>query len=163
MNKTGRPTSYKKEYNKQVIELCRLGATDKQIAKFFAVTEQTINNWKNNEPEFFESLKKGKTESDIAVTESLYKKATGYTYTIQKEVKCKRFDDENRAIEVVEVVELEQNAPPDITAIIFWLKNRRSGAWRDKQEVEKTSEIKHTVSASPELKELIEGLISDKS
>lgn len=30
----------------------------KELAQFFEVTETTINNWKNNYPDFFESIKK---------------------------------------------------------------------------------------------------------
>jgi len=44
--KEGRPTKYLSEYNEQVEKLCKLGATDKQLADFFNVTEKTINNWK---------------------------------------------------------------------------------------------------------------------
>ena len=135
MSKGGRPTKYNKEYNNQVVKLCRLGATDKQIADFFGVTEQTVNNWKTREPEFFESLKIGKLESDMEVANSLYKKATGYKYMIQKEVKLKCYDDQGRQVERFEIVDLIQEQPPDTTAMIFWLKNRDTKNWRDKQEV----------------------------
>ena len=56
----GRPTNYKKEYDEQAYKLCLLGATDKEMADFFNVKEQTINNWKKNHPSFFESIKRGK-------------------------------------------------------------------------------------------------------
>lgn len=32
----------------------------------------------------------------------------------------------------------------NITAIIFWLKNRQPQKWRDKQQVEMSGELKHT-------------------
>ena len=31
--KTGRPSSYRAEYAQQVVKLCRLGATDKELAR----------------------------------------------------------------------------------------------------------------------------------
>jgi hypothetical protein len=37
--------------------------------------------------------------------------------------------------------------PPDTTAAIFWLKNRKPGEWRDKQELEHTGSV--TIQASP--------------
>jgi hypothetical protein len=132
----GRPTKYKEEYNDQVIKLCRLGATDKEIADFFDVKEQTVNNWKKSEPSFFESLKKGKVISDTNISESLYKKALGYYYTEEKEVRIKDYNEEGKQIERVAVVELKKYVPADTTAQIFWLKNRRRDQWRDKQEHE---------------------------
>jgi hypothetical protein len=32
----------------------------------------------------------------------------------------------------------QEHVPPDVTAQIFWLKNRRRDEWRDKQEHEHT-------------------------
>jgi len=49
----GRPTKYKPEYDAQALKLCRLGATDEQLADFFNTTFQTINNWKKAHPSFF--------------------------------------------------------------------------------------------------------------
>ena len=71
----GRPTAYKKEYNEQVIGLCRLGATDKDLANFFGVAESTVHKWKKDFSEFSESIKEGKEQSDLNVANSLYQKA----------------------------------------------------------------------------------------
>ena len=72
-----RPTDYREEYNEQVIGLCRLGATDVDLANFFNVAEKTIDNWKNKYPEFLQSIKEGKEVSDLNVAQSLYNKACG--------------------------------------------------------------------------------------
>lgn len=56
----GRKSSYKEEYANQALKLCLLGAIDKELAEFFGVSEQTLNKWKKDFPEFLESLKKGK-------------------------------------------------------------------------------------------------------
>lgn len=131
----GRPTKYKEENCVQAEMLCRLGAKDKELAEFFGVAESTLNKWKIDHHEFSESLKKGKIESDMLVSESLYKKALGYSYVEQKEVKVKDYED-GKQIERVEVVDLIKHVPADSTACFFWLKNRRSDLWRDKQEHE---------------------------
>lgn len=125
-----RPTKYKPEYNKQVFKLCLLGADDKQLADFFDVTEQTINNWKISEPEFFESLKKGKLQADARVAKSLYDRALGYSH---KEDKV--FQHEGTPV----IVETTRLYPPDTTAAIFWLKNRQPEKWRDRQEIDHTT------------------------
>ena len=55
----GRPTKYRDELPAQAKKLCRLGATDAEMAEFFEVSESTINEWKLAYDEFSESIKKG--------------------------------------------------------------------------------------------------------
>lgn len=135
----GRPTEFKPEYTEQVELLCALGATDDQLAVFFGKTEQTINNWKKSYPEFFESIKRGKLKTDTRVADSLLQRALGAEWIEQKEVKLKETKYENgkkvHEEERVEIVDLKKAAPPDATAGIFWLKNRRPKEWRDKVDV----------------------------
>jgi hypothetical protein len=132
MTDLGRPTKYKEEYNEQVIKLCKLGATDKEIADFFEVTETTINNWKLDYPSFFESIKKGRIVADMEVANSLYNRAKGYE---QEVVKVFQFQGEPVIVPVIERI------APDTGAAMAWLKNRRPKDWRDKQEVEHSGEI----------------------
>lgn len=127
----GAPTKYKEEYNEQVYKLCLLGAIDKELADFFEVDESTINNWKLDYPEFFESIKRGKRLADANVAHKLYNRAIGYEHEA-----VKIFNDNGQALEVP----YTEHYPPDTTAGIFWLKNRQPEAWRDKvvQEVNVT-------------------------
>lgn len=133
-----RPTSYKNEYVEQAYKLALLGLKDTEIAKYFGVKEQTLNNWKSSHPEFFESLKKGKLNADGEVVKSLYNRAVGSVVKIQQAIKVKNVYYENgkklSEKENVEIVELNQELPPDTTACIYWLKNRQPEKWRDKVE-----------------------------
>lgn len=124
---TGRPTKYKPEYDDQAYKLCLLGHTDKELASFFDVSEQTINAWKHEHPTFLESLKKGKEVADGEVVQALYKSALGYSHP---DVDIKVIDGQ-----IVETA-LTKHYPPNPTSSIFWLKNRQSGKWRDKQVTE---------------------------
>ena len=124
-SKGGRPSSYKAEYAQQVAKLCRLGATDKEIAAFFEVHEDTINEWKKVHPEFSESLKEGKAAADAEVADKLFKRATGYEHKAVKIVADAKTGAEHQ-------VEYIERYPPDTTAAIFWLKNRRPDLWRDR-------------------------------
>lgn len=137
MADVGRPTKYKEEFNGQVEKLCKLGATDTEIADFFNVDVSTINNWKIDYPEFFESIKAGKNLADANVASSLYHRATGYSH---EDVDIKMY--EGGIIET----KLIKHYPPDPTSMIFWLKNRRPKEWRDKQEIEAqiTGDLKFT-------------------
>jgi DNA-binding XRE family transcriptional regulator len=70
-----RPTDYREEYNEKAFGLSLLGYTDAQLAKYFNVSEQTLNTWKKKHPEFLESLKAGKDDADKVIANSLYEKA----------------------------------------------------------------------------------------
>ena len=137
----GRPSKYKEEYCEQAEKLARLGATDKEMADFFGVTEQTLNNWKTdkdgNETEFFESLKTGKIEADARVADSLYQRALGYSC---REDKVFLVDKEPLIVPMI------KQYPPDTTAGIFWLKNRRPNEWREKQEINVTGDMPAEIS-----------------
>ena len=144
----GRPTKYKEEYNEQVTKLCLLGATDVEIADFFNVEKQTIYNWRETEPEFLDSTKKGKAEADARVSESLFHRALGYSHP---EVKLNVVNHE-----IVETP-LIKHYPPETLACIYWLKNRQSAKWRDKTEVEHKGEI-NVKSPIDEIKRRIAGI-----
>lgn len=118
----GRPSSYRSEYADQARKLCRLGAIDKELADFFGVSEQTINSWKTAHPEFLEALKAGKELADAEVADKLFQRATGYSHPA-----VKFFMYQGTVIRE----DYTEHYPPDTTAAIFWLKNRRSDLWRN--------------------------------
>jgi hypothetical protein len=134
----GRPSNYKPEYSEQTYKLCLLGATDKELADFFEVSEQTINAWKQKQPEFLESMKRGKVEADSLVAQSLYKQALGYE---RDEIELKVVSLGNNDGSEVQEVPVKKYYPPIPTSGIFWLKNRQRDKWRDKQEIEVSGEI----------------------
>ena len=131
----GRPTDYRPAYNKQARKLCLLGATDAELADFFEVSEVTINAWKNVHPAFLKSVKAGKARADAHVAQSLYHRAVGYEHDAVKIIAVARGGNQGSDVEQVPYIE---RYPPDTTAAIFWLKNRRPQDWRDKQEQEHT-------------------------
>jgi len=132
-NQGGRPTKYNPEYNEQVYKLTLLGATDKEIADFFNVTEQTVLNWYQKEQEFLEAKKKGKIEADSKVVQSTYKRAIGYEYT---EEHITLVDDGTKNPKIKEKKIIKKQMAPDVMAQIWWSKNRRPDQWRDKKDVE---------------------------
>ena len=135
----GRPTKYKSKYDNQVYKLCLLGAIDKEIADFFEVEEQTINNWKLEYPSFFESMRAGKSVADMNISESLYNRAQGSTIRKQSAFKVKRYKQVGEKVvadEEIEIVDLEEQVPPDTLAIKYWLSNRRPKDWKEKHEVD---------------------------
>ena len=118
----GRPSSFKPEFLKIATSMCKLGATDADLADAFSVSVTTINAWKATHKEFSEVLKAGKDEADDRVERSLYQKAVGYEYDA---VKIMQYEGSPV------IVPYRERMAPDTTAAIFWLKNRRSDRWRD--------------------------------
>ena len=133
----GRPTAYKAEYAEQAKNYCLLGATDIQLAGFFGVSEQTINAWKNKHPKFLEAIKQGKERADAEIAKSLFQRAKGYSHP---EDKIFNSGDADNPV----VVPTTKHYPPDTTAAIFWLKNRRKDHWRDQKEVSGNIQHDHT-------------------
>lgn len=131
----GRPSKFKPEFVEQAAKLAALGATDRDVADFFGVTEATLYRWKHTQPEFCEALKVGKECADQRVEQSLYRKAVGYT---QDDIHFSSYEG------VVTQTPYVKHVAPDTTACIFWLKNRRPDLWRDKQVVEHEGEIEVT-------------------
>jgi hypothetical protein len=123
-----RPTSYKAEFSVQAVKLCELGATDIDLADFFGVEVRTVYRWKIDHAEFCQALKSGKEAADDRVERSLYHKAVGYTHDA-----VKIFMPANADAPVY--APYREHVPPDTTAAIFWLKNRRMAEWRDRREV----------------------------
>ena len=137
-SKGGRPSKFGKTDMKLVEKLYKAGLDDSQVAGIIDVTEQTINNWKNAHPKFFESLKDWKLEADAKVEVSLYKSALGFTTKHKKAVVVSDGKDCGSHIEMVEE---ENQHPPNSTSIIYWLKNRKPREWADKKDLNITVNI----------------------
>lgn len=135
----GRPSGYRKELDKLAYNYCLLGAIDKDLCKFFKIDEQTLNNWKKWHPTFFASIKNGKVDADANVANRLYTRAMGgyeYTETTYESMdNGKKKKGEPAPMKIRTVV---KHCPPDVTAQIFWLKNRRPDLWRDRHHTELT-------------------------
>lgn len=110
----------------------RDGLTDEQLAAKIGITATTLYDWKNKYPVISEALKRGKEVVDVEVENALLKRAMGYEYT---ETRTETADDGT-----VKTIVMQKTMPPDTTAQIFWLKNRRPAAWRDKQQVEHSTD-----------------------
>lgn len=167
-NKKGRKSKFNPKYAEKARELCaEKGYTDKNLAVHFKVSEATINRWKKEFSEFCESLKKGKDEFDSRVVEqSLLKRAAGYSYVeTTRELQDSDSDstvvDEDEGSEIpiqtlVVTKKVTKHMAPDVTAQIFWLKNRQPQRWSDKKEIDHRIE---DVSKPLTLKEMKERIV----
>ena len=156
----GRPSKYKEEFNSQAAKLCKLGATDRDLADFFQVNEDTINEWKKKHLEFSESIKEAKKEADQEVVKALFRRAVGYSHpavkifqrnyprlkssptNIEQEMEeDEEIEESTGAESAALVVPYTEHYPPETTACIFWLKNRDRENWKDKHDHELSGNV----------------------
>ena len=113
------------------------GLTDEDIAHNIGISRSTLKEWKKKIPAISATLNTNKAIADIRVENALFKKAIGCT--VKEKVISKIKNPDGTVTETERTVERE--LPPDTTAGIFWLKNRKPKDWRDKQEVELSGNV----------------------
>ena len=112
----------------------RNGLTDEQIAGNMGINTATLYRWKSQYCEIREALKKGKEVADIQAENALFKRACGYDY---EEERLQPIPDPETGETVLRSAGIiRKHQPPDTTAAIFWLKNRRPDQWRDGKNLE---------------------------
>lgn len=125
--KRGNPSKYNPDQHPFMAWFLAVrGKTNREIAAALRVSRPTLFAWGKAHPEFLSALKSGKDVADAKVENSLFQRAFGYEY---EEV---RTEDDCGDIKTTKTV---KHVPGDVTACIFWLKNRRPKEWKDKREV----------------------------
>ena len=114
----------------QIQGWARDGLTNDQIAHNIGISGRAFTDWISRFPSISAALKKGKAPVDIEVENSLLKRALGYDY----EETITEIEELSEGKQKKHVRKIKKHMPPDVTAQIFWLKNRRPGKWRDKIE-----------------------------
>ncbi len=111
----------------------RNGLTEEQIAKNLGISYNTFKRAKKD-PDVGElisaALITAKDVVDFQVENQLFKRAIGYEY---EEVK-----EEWEGGVLTKRTVTKKMVPPDVSAQIFWLKNRKPTEWRDRREVDNT-------------------------
>ncbi|HAB66584.1 MAG TPA: transposase [Firmicutes bacterium] len=110
----------------------RDGLTNLEMAKKMRISESTFYEWMNSHPKFSEAIKKGKEVIDYEVEAQVLKSIKGFVETYDQQTVTKDGD----------VVGFKESRyiPPNMTAAIFWLKNRRPEKYNRKQVAEELEE-----------------------
>lgn len=117
-----------------------------ELADYFGVSRSTINEWRNVHPEFSTACKVGREAADDRVVASLYERSVGYSHP---DVHISSYEGE------VTITPIVKHYPPDTSAALTWLKNRRSTEWRDK--------VEHEHSGKISLEQLVNGVTESTS
>lgn len=106
----------------------RDGLTEEQISHNMGISLTTLKEWKKKYQAIATALKKGKEVIDFEVENALLKRALGYE-TSEEKIVIRDFDGKVFKEKTI----TKKSVPPDTTAQIFWLKNRKPDYWRDKK------------------------------
>lgn len=130
-NKYGPKVELTEDHLKQVEWLTKLGATNKQLAEFFEVSDATIEGWIKKYPEFKEAKRRGGIEADMKVVQSLYKRAVGYSY-IETEYSAVTDIETGQTLaleDMAKVKKTKKRIPPDVKAALQWLQIKHRAVW----------------------------------
>lgn len=119
----------------------RMGLTDSQVATNIGITRNTFYTWLRRYPELKSAVKRGKAPVDIEVENAMLKSALGYEVE-----ETKTYIEETSSGQKKRVEKTKKYIPPNVTAQIFWLKNRQPELWRDRHNLEHDGEVTQNVN-----------------
>lgn len=108
-------------------QLALLGLTDREMAKVWELSPETVYGWKTRHPEFREAVSRGRVRADARVAVSLYRRAVGYWH-IEYRV--------NATGGKIHVTPVKKYIPPDVEAIKYFLSMRQREKWSQKYDGE---------------------------
>ncbi|MEG3152398.1 hypothetical protein U1769_21140 [Sphingomonas sp. ZT3P38] len=119
---------YKPKFADEARMMCRLGATDEELAQHFDVRVRTIYRWRNKYQDFAEAVVIGKEFADDRVERALYSRAVGCSVQRTKVFKTAADPDPVYATYM-------DHLPPDTQAALHWLRVRRPKRWGVRKDV----------------------------
>jgi hypothetical protein len=126
---------------------CERGMVDLEIADLLGVNVATLYRWKFEHSQFARSFKLGKAEADDRVERALFSRAVGYDFNVEKQVMTRHGP---------RMLRWREHAPPDVSAAMAYLKNRRPDRWRDASRIEHVAgTIYDGVESAAELRQLL--------
>ncbi len=127
-------TKYHESFPLRAEGLARDGLTDTAIAAELGISRTTFRVFQKRYPDFAAAVRRGKLPVDTKVENALLKRALGHTC---KETHIEDMVDRKTG-EVIDSLKRKvviKQVAPNVSAAIFWLKNRRPEKYRDKQDI----------------------------
>lgn len=116
----------------QIEGWARDGLTNKDIAGNIGVHDKTFATWISKYPEIREAVRKGKAPADVKVENAFFKRATGEWVEETDTI----IEQTGNRPPTKKIIKKKKYIPPDTTAGIFWLKNRKPSKWQRVSEAE---------------------------
>ncbi len=124
--------------------LAQRGATVAEMASACSVNTRTFFRWLVQYPELNDAVTAGKDAFNTRVVRALAERATGFEADVE----------EVKVLSDGEVVRynVRKYFPPDVTAGIYWTKNRMPEDWRDVQRIDLNAKV---LQSSDEIQQLL--------
>lgn len=106
----------------EIAEWLSEGLIIKEVSKRLGISVRSFYRYQNEYEELGNIVIESKAIADYRVEESLFRRAVGYDYD---ETKVVVDDDGKKRVE-----KSRKHMPPNVAAIIFWLKNRMPDKWK---------------------------------
>jgi hypothetical protein len=143
----GRKPKFKSAFIGIARRACERGLTDAEVANLIGVHVGTLYRWRVENRQFARAFHLGKQEADARVERSLYARACGYDFLAEKVIATR---------DGPEVVRWNEHVPPDVSAALHYLKNRRPDRWRDTHRFEHTRSPYDEIESTAELRALLQ-------
>ena len=127
------------------------GLINTEIASKMGIGKTAFYKWCKNHPELSKAISVGKDSVDRQVEQALLKRCLGYEY--EEVVRETKTDKDGNILEK-HIKKTTKIVPPDVTAQIFWLKNRKPIEWRDKRVFENEDK-----EALDKLDKIVDGIV----
>jgi hypothetical protein len=143
----GRPKDSGIKYNPKIYpdivkSLAAKGYVESQIQDIIHISVATFNNWKKKYPEFLKALREGKQGPIDRTVNTLEKVANGFREIVRKPfVVSDGFNNGSH----IEILDVEEFIPPQVSAIRYYLNNRDKQNWSDRQSVELSGSVGYKV------------------
>lgn len=125
-NPVGPPSKYDQVDIPRLKELCEIGCSMDQMAKFFNIDVRTLYNYRTDHPDLFHGIKTSRDLRNDQIVRSLFERAQGYSHEEDK-IFCHQGQ--------IVTARTIKHYPPDTAAAFIWLKNNLPAEWKDKKEV----------------------------
>jgi hypothetical protein len=118
----------------KILELAKFGYLDEEICEYIGIGKTTYYKYLSENTEKAEAIKRQKVVANVEVENAMQKRAVGYEYVEEHLEYIPGGADGKTEVKVVK--KIKKSEPPNPTAGIFLLKNRRPTKYKERQEVD---------------------------
>ena len=98
-----------------------------QIAKGIGISRSTLYEWMKRYPDIKDAIKKGREPLTVELEDALYKAGLGYEF---EETVEEIYEEDG--VQKKHLRRVKRHAPPNVTALIFALKNLKKQKFKDR-------------------------------
>jgi hypothetical protein len=143
----GRKPKYRAAMAGIARKACRHGLTDLEVADLLNVSPSTLYRWRADNPQFARVFRLGKEEAHDRVEHALFSRAVGYDFNAEKQIMTRHGP---------QMLRWREHVPPDVSAAMAYLKNRRPDRWRDTHRIEHIKSPYDQIQNAAELRALLQ-------